>query len=180
MRLMSATFPSGKADTLRGRPGSWSAVGWLLAVTALCAIADAFALPDGAVWLGMPLDGHEMFRPEWLVLGTLAAIPLYRLARASILLGGIGFLLSAGEMFTIVDNAQARFVHNANLFGGGPDFSPLYFVLAAVQTGIFLVATLRGLRQRWADHRFDVMMRKMSAGAREPQRGRPQPEQVPD
>ncbi len=177
---MSATFPPGKADTLRGRPDCWSGVGWLLAVTALCAIADGFALPDASVWLGMPMSGDEMFRPEWLVMGTLVALPLFRLARASIFLGVLGFLLGSGEMFTIVDNARGRFAHNAELFDTGPQFNSIFYALAALQVVIFLVATIKGLRLRWADLRFDAMMRKMSAGDEPPQHDLVRPEQVAD
>ena len=180
MASMSATSPVGKADTLRGRPDCWSGVGWLLAVTAVCGFSDAFALPDASVWLGMPMTGHEMFRPEWLVAGTLVALPLFRTARASLVLGTIAFLLSAGEMFTIVDNARGRFEHNASLFGGGPDFPPIYYAVAALQVAIFLVATVKGLRMRWADRRFDSMMRKMSAGMTVPQFDRTRRQQVSD
>lgn len=177
---MSATFLVGKADTLRGRPDSWSGVGWLLVVAAACAFSDAFALPDASVWLGMPMSGHEMFRPEWLVAGTLLALPLFRTARASLVLGVMAFLLSAGEMFTIVDNARGRFAHNAELFGTGPGFPPVFYALAALQTTIFLVFTVQGLRLRWADRRFDVMMRKMSAGGGFSRVDLPRREQVPD
>jgi hypothetical protein len=164
---MSATSPLGKADTLQGRPDVWSGLGWLLVVAAVCGIADAMALPDASVWLGMPMSGHEMFRPEWLVAGTLAAIPLYRLGRASLSLGVLGFLLTSGQVFTIVDNARERYVHNAQLYGFGPDFPKLIFYgLAAVQTVVFLVAVSKGMRLRWADRRFAAMMRKNMAAAR--------------
>ena len=119
-------------------------MGWLLVVTACCGVSDALALPDAAVWLGMPMSGHEMFRPEWLVAGALIALPLYRTARASLFLGTVAFLLSSGEMFTIVDNARGRFDHNAVLFGGGPDFPTIYYAVAALQITIFLVATVKG------------------------------------
>jgi len=146
----------------------------------VCGISDAFALPDASVWLGMPMSGHEMFRPEWLVAGTLLALPLFRTARASLFLGTVAFLLSAGEMFTIVDNARGRFEYNAVLFGGGPGFPTVYYVVAALQITIFLVATVKGLRLRWADRRFDAMMRKMSAGMAVPQFDLTRREQVSD
>jgi hypothetical protein len=154
---------------------------WLLAVAAVCGLSDAFALPDASVWLGMPLSGHAMFRPEWLVVGTLAAIPLFRLARASLLLGVLGFFLCAGEMFTIVDNARERFAHNVEVFGNGPSFPWAYYALAAGQAVIFLVFTVKGLRLRWADRRFTAMMRKMSTRTVVPQLGMtPREKQVSD
>jgi hypothetical protein len=162
---MSATSPLGKADTLQGRPDVWSGVGWLLVVAAACGIADAMALPDASVWLGMPMTGHEMFRPEWLVAGTLAALALYRLGRASLSFGVLGFLLTSGQVFTIVDNARERYVHNAELFGSGPDFPKLFYGLAALQTVVFLIAVSKGMRLRWADVRFAAMMRKNMAAA---------------
>jgi hypothetical protein len=157
---MSATSPLGKSDTLHGRPDVWSGVGWLLVVAAGCGIADALALPDASVWLGMPMSGHEMFQAEWLVAGTLVAVPLFRLGRASLTLGVIGFLLSAGQMFTIVDNARERYLHNIEVFGSGPDFPKFWYAVAAIQSLIFLVAVSKGLRLRWADRRFAAMMRR--------------------
>ena len=166
MRLMARP---GSADNLRGRPDSWSAAGWLVAVAATCGIADFGALPDGQVWFGLPLDGHVMFRPAWLVAGTLVAFPLFRLARASLVLGVLGLLLSAGEMFTIVDNARERFVHNAALFDAGPSFPTAFYALAAAQSVIFAVAVSAGLRRRWADRRWERMMRRLTtAPARAP------------
>lgn len=177
---MSAPFPLGKADTLHGRPDCWSGVGWLLVAAGLVATADALALPDADIWLGMPMSGDEMFRPEWLVAATLAALPLYRLARASLFLGVVGFFLLAGEMFTIVDNARGRFAQNAELFGTGPDFPPLYYAVAAIQTAVFLVAAIRGLRLRWSDRRFDAIMRKLSAESGVPVRDASARQHVPD
>src|SRR5262245_24409653 len=94
-QAMSGTPRHDRADTLRGRPDAWSGLVWLLAVTAVCGIADYFALPDADVWFGMPLGGHELFRPEWLIMGTLVAYPLFRLARASLVLGVLGLLLAS-------------------------------------------------------------------------------------
>ena len=144
----------------------WAGVGWLLVVAATCGIVDALALPGASVWLGMPMSGHEMFRLEWLVAGTLAAIPLYRLGRASLSLGVLGLLLTSGQMFTIVDNARERYLHNAELFGSGPDFPMVFYGVAALQTMVFLVAVSKGMRLRWADRRFAAMMRKNMAAAR--------------
>jgi hypothetical protein len=177
---MSAASPAGKADTLRGRPGAWSGVVWLLVMAAVCGVADALALPDAGVWLGMPLAGHEMFRPEWLVVGTLAALPLFRLARASLVLGSIGFLLCSAEMFTIVDNGRERYAHNVEVYGHGPSFSEFYYVFAAVQLVVFLVFTVKGLRLRWADRRFQAMMRKLSTRTTVPITDVTPREQVPD
>ncbi len=160
--------PLGSADSLRGRPDSWSAAVWLVAVAAICGIADFGALPDGEVWFGLPLDGNEMFRPAWLVAGTLVAFPLFRLARASLVLGVLGLVLSAGEMFTIVDNARERFVHNFSLFDSGPSFSPAYYALAAVQSVIFAAAVSAGLRRRWADRRWERMMRRLTTTPPQP------------
>jgi hypothetical protein len=154
----------GRADSLRGRPDCWSATGWLLAVTAICGVADFLALPDGAVWFGMPLSGDEMFRPEWLVMATVLAYPLVRLAQASYILGVLGFLLSAGEMLTIVDNGRERYLHNAELFGGGPGFPTVWYAVAVLQGVVFLVATSHGLRRRWAARRWERMMRKLTKG----------------
>ncbi len=153
----------GSADTLRGRPDDWSAAGWLAAVAVMCGIADFGALPDGQVWMGMPLDGHELFRPAWLVAGTLVAFPLFRLARASLVLGVLGLVLSAGEMFTIVDNARERFAHNVGLFSSGPEFPTAYYAVAALQSVVFAVAVVAGLRRRWADRRWERMMRRMTS-----------------
>ena len=181
MRGMSATSPLGKTDTLRGRPDCWSALVWLLALTAVCGIVDYFALPDGSVWFGLPLDGHEMFRPEWLVVGTLVALPLFRLARASILLGLLGLFLCAGEMFTIVDNARERFDYNIDTYGTGPAFPSLFYALAALQTVVFVVAASYGLRRRWADRRWERMMRRTAAAeSRPPARPATRPTQVAD
>ena len=178
MRVMSRP---GKVDSLRGRPDCWSATGWLLAVTALCGICDFLALPDGGVWLGMPLSGHEMFRPEWLVVATFLAFPLVRLARASMLLGLLGFALATGEMYTIVDNARERFVHNVDLFGSGPGFPMAYYALAALQGVLFAVATGIGLRRRWADRRWERMMRRMTHAKQPPRLDvPPKQEQVAD
>ncbi|MFY9915719.1 MAG: hypothetical protein WAK18_13695, partial [Nocardioidaceae bacterium] len=152
----------GSADSLRGRPDHWSAAVWLAAVAVMCGIADFGALPDGQVWFGMPLDGHELFRPAWLVAGTLVAFPLFRLARASLVLGVLGLILAAGEMLTIVDNARERFAHNVGLFGAGPTFPTAYYAVAAVQSVIFAVAVGAGLRRRWADRRWERMMHRLT------------------
>jgi hypothetical protein len=149
-------------------------------MAAVCGTADALALPDAGVWLGMPLSGHAMFRPEWLVVGTFAALPLLRLARASLVLGTLGFLLCSGEMFTIVDNARERFAHNAEVYGHGPSFPAFYYAFAALQVVVFLVFTIKGLRLRWADRRFEAMMRKMSTRTRVPKTDVARREQVPD
>lgn len=164
-RTMREMSRHGREDSLRGRPDSWSAVGWLLAVTVICGVADFFALPDGAVWLGMPLEGHQMFRPEWLVMGTLVALPLFKLARASFLLGLLGLFLAGGEMVTIVDNARERYVHNADLFGGDVDFPMALYALAGLQILVFTAAAGSGLRLRWSQRRWERMMRRLTAAS---------------
>lgn len=177
---MSAASSAGKADTLRGRPDAWSGVFWLLAVGGVCLVADSMALPDADVWFGMPLSGHTMFRPEWLVMGTLAALPLFKVARASLVLGVVGFFLCSGEMFTIVDNGRERYAHNLDLFGTGPDFPWLYYAFAGLQTVAFLAFLVKGLRLRWADRRFEQMMRRMASDTAVPQIGMERREQVTD
>jgi hypothetical protein len=143
-------------------------VGWLLAVTAICGICDFFALPDASVWLGMPLESREMFRPEWLVLATVTAFPLFRLAWASFFLGALGLFLSAGEMLTIVDNGHERYLHNAELFGAAAPFPNVYYAVAVLQGIVFAVATVAGLRRRWSDRQWERMMRRLTATVAKP------------
>jgi hypothetical protein len=106
-----------------------------------------------------------VFHPEWIVLATLLAGPLKRLAAWRCWVGLLGLFLAGVLSFAITDEAVDR-VRAAGIDLGGTESA--WIALAAFQVMLFAVATGQGLRQRMFTWRWQRLSRKIAAGDPQP------------
>ncbi|MEP6665366.1 MAG: hypothetical protein ABJA81_02860 [Nocardioidaceae bacterium] len=139
------------------RPAAWAAMGWLLVIAVTAGTVGMLSLPDGPHHLNQSVSGRELFHAEWLVLGTLVAYAVGRLARSSIVLGALGVVLSSAEMILVVDTAADRFRDN-DIATAVPEF---WYAVAVVQSLIFLTAGIAGARHRLSERRWEGLVHRI-------------------
>ncbi len=132
-------------------------MGWLLVVAFASGAVVVLTLPS-ASGLDGAATGRDLFHAEWLVLGTLIAYALLRLARASVVLGALGVVLSSAQMIFVVDTAAVRFSDNG-LAMPAPAF---WYGVAVTQSLIFLIAGIAGARQRLTDRKWVELVRRIT------------------
>jgi hypothetical protein len=140
------------------RPGAFAAAGWLLVVAFASGAVDLLSLPGGPDALDQSVSGRELFHAQWLVLGTLIALAVVRLARASLLLGALGVVLSSAEMILVVHTAADRFGEHG-LAMTAPVF---WYGVAITQSLIFLLAGVIGGRRRLADRQWTELVHRIT------------------
>jgi len=101
----------------------------------------------------------DVFRPEWLVLATLLALPLKRAASWRCWVGLLGLVIACVMSLVITQEAVSR-VGAAGLDLGGTE--SVWMPLAGCQVLVFVVATASGLRQRLFVRRWQRLDRKLA------------------
>lgn len=127
----------------------------LLTVTGLL---WAVCLPPMPTYVAGITDLSTVFRPEGLVLATLLALPLRRVAAWRCSVGMFALMVMAALSLAIADEAVDR-VRVASLDLGG--WESTWTALAYAQVAIFVLASLSGLRQRRFVRRWQRLDRKL-------------------
>jgi hypothetical protein len=140
------------------RPAAWAATGWLLVVALTSAAVGMLSLPGPSTQLSESVTGRDLFHAEWLVLGTLIAYFVSRLAYASMLLGALGVVLTSAEMILVVDTAADRF-RDSNLVMAMPEF---WYAVAFSQSLIFLDAGISGARRRLTERQWQELVHRIT------------------
>jgi hypothetical protein len=124
-----------------------SAGGWIMLACIAVAFTEAASLPGS--WAFDP--GHrDVFRPEWLVLATLAVLFVHRAARACWWCALPAVVLPTLQLTYAVETGVERLT-----VAGAGDGARVWWVLLAVQVAIFSGAALSGASGSIRDRRWE-------------------------
>jgi hypothetical protein len=127
---------------------------WILLATVAVALAVGLSLPAG--WQYDADQVGEVFRPEWLVLATLAVFPVHRASRACCWMLVPAVSLPMLQLFFAVETAHIR-LESAGLAGGWVEG---WWLLPAAQLLVFLAAGCSGAVASLRDRRWERFMRR--------------------
>jgi len=132
----------------------------LAGLAAATALLWSLSLPVVPQYLYEVRHLSEVFRPEWLVLATLLALPLRRVASWRCWVGLLSLVIACALSLVITDVAAER----VRLVEIDPTLSEsLWLPLAGCQVLVFAIATASGLRQRLFVRRWQRLDRKLAA-----------------
>jgi hypothetical protein len=136
----------------------WVALGWslgaLLAAGVLATLASPGTTPEPYT-LFAPRD---FIRPEWLVLATFIAFPLFLASRERWWVAIPVFTLLSAESWYVVDSAVGS-LHQVGLTSPGRDIA--LYVLLGCQVAVFAAAAWVGARQSLVRRRWLRQMRRV-------------------
>lgn len=127
----------------------------------------SLCLPPMPLYLPDIEQLSTVFHPQWLVLATLLALPLARVAAWRYWVGLLALVICSALSLAITDEAVDR-ARAAGLDLGGTE--SVWMALAGVQVAIFAFASLKGFRKRRFVRRWQRLDRKLAANAPSPTR----------
>jgi hypothetical protein len=144
------------ADAPPPEPDGWRSLGWSCAALGCAGILSAVALPGTEPTAYGHHVASDFFRPQWWVLASLAAYPLFLAARSSWRVAVPLTAIIVAQMFYIVHTAVAAMAA-ANI---ATDADRLWFVAWAVQSLALAGAGAAGARISLRDRRRERRMRR--------------------
>lgn len=169
--LSACWAKSGVADN-RPMPGAgapdeplphdhWAAVGWALGALILAGLLAPLSLPTPGTPLSAydGLTGRDLLRGEWLLAGALLAIPIYRAARGAWWTALVVCVVPCAQMLYIADTG----VETLRRAGEAGSAVNTWYVVAALECGVFWVAALAGAVGDLGDRRWLRMTHAMMA-----------------
>lgn len=146
----------------------WAALGWSFTALVGAGLLGALALPGTSPTPFGHYTRADFLKPEWLVLATLLAYPVYLASRSSWWVAvPVAAILSA-QSWCVVDSA----VDAMRLAGVAGSADAGWYALAAAQVGVYAVAAAAGCaaclgRRRWL-RRMRALAPELAASAEEP------------
>jgi hypothetical protein len=134
----------------------WVALGWGGLALLGAGILGALSVPETTPSPFTDYARGDFLRPEWLVLATLLAWPVFWASRASWLVALPVVAIMSAESWYVVDTAFDA-MHQAGIGGS----SAGWFLFAAVQAGIFAAAGIAGACHCVARRRWTRRMRRL-------------------
>ncbi len=157
-------FPEGQHSQWDD-PVTWMPFVWTMTVVMGAVLVGTLALPQTAAYIDGPLSARMLFHPEWLVVATLLALPIYRASRISWRAALLVVPIAGAQVLYVADVAVST-LHAAGLTN---PLDPGWYALAFAQAAIFLTVGIVGAARNAADRRWVRRMVRLTA-LPEPQR----------
>ena len=135
----------------------WVALGWSFGVLVGAGILGTLALPGTVPHPYDEFSPGDFLHPEWLVLATLLAYPVYLASRASWLVAVPVVVIVSAQSWYVVDTALES-MDRAGVTGSS---DVLWYALVVVQIAAFVVAGTAGLLRCVSRRRWTRQMRRM-------------------
>jgi hypothetical protein len=137
-------------------PDGWRTLGWSCAALAGAGILSALALTGARAAAYGHFTSGDFFRPEWWVLASFAAYPLYFASRSSWRAALPLTAIIVAQMYYIVDSA----VSTMTAAGIATDADRLWYVAWILQSTAMVGAAVAGARVSVRDRRWERRMRR--------------------
>jgi hypothetical protein len=135
----------------------WVALGWSFAVLVGAGILGTLALPGTVPHAYDEFSRGDFLRPEWLVLATLLAYPVYLASRANWFVAVPVVAIVSAQSWYVVDTALES-MHQAGVAGSS---DVVWYALVVGQIAVFVVAGSVGLWRCLSRRRWTRQMRRL-------------------
>jgi hypothetical protein len=144
------------ADTPPPGPDGWRTLGWSCAALGCAALLSAFALPGTTPTPFGAFTSGDFFRPQWWVLASLAAYPLFFASRSSWRVALPLTAIVIAQMGYIVNRA----VSDMTVAGVATQADRLWYAVWVVQSVMMIGAAAAGARMSLRARRWERRMRR--------------------
>jgi hypothetical protein len=149
------------ADTPPPGPDGWRTLGWSCLALGCAGILSAIALTGTSPTPYGTFSPSDFFHPQWWVLASLAAYPLYFASRSSWRVALPLTAIVVAQMGYIVNHA----VSDMAAAGIATDGQRLWYAAWAVQSLVMVGAAAAGARVNLRARRWERRMRRLAGPA---------------
>jgi hypothetical protein len=150
------------ADSPPPGPDIWRTLGWSCAALACAGLLAGLALTGTKPAPYRQFTSDDFFRPEWWVVASLAAYPLFFASRSSWRVALPLTAIVVAQMGYVVNRA----VSDMAMAGIATDADRLWYAAWAVQSFVMVAAAAAGARVSLRNRRWERRMRRLAPPAR--------------